>query len=140
MSPAPPAFLVMAITTPTEDTITTTERVCVSDGVVVGGAGLVKRGVGLQHTSLENEKPLQLMRWSQQDWKLNSPKDQMRYHLLSSDANGLRDMIGDIEIRRPDGTNHLGHCGGTGISLDCVPEESSDSTDNDCEAREVPAK
>jgi hypothetical protein len=76
--------------------------------------------------------------WRKKDRKLNSPKDKMADHLLGSNANRFRDVIGDIQIRGPNRSDHLGHCSGASISLDGVPEQGSDHTDDHSETGEVP--
>ncbi len=56
------------------------------------------------------------------------------------DADALGDVVRDVEVGRPDGTDDLGHGGGASIRLDGMPEECGDGSGDDGEAREVPAE
>jgi hypothetical protein len=78
--------------------------------------------------------------WDQENGELHSPEYEMTDHLLGGDSNGFRDVIWDVKIRRPNGSNDLSHCCGTGVGLDCVPEERGDGTNNNGESREIPPK
>ena len=94
----------------------------------------------MRHTKLEDEEPLQLVRRRKKNRELDRPKDQVANHLLRSNANRFRDMVGDVKIRRPDSSDTLSHCGGASIRLNGVPEEGSYHTGHDGEARKVPSE
>ena len=80
------------------------------------------------------------MRRDKQDRELHTPKDQMADHALRSDTHTFRNVVGDIKVRRPNRADDLCHGGRPGVGLNSVPEEGSDGTSDDGEAREVPAK
>jgi hypothetical protein len=80
------------------------------------------------------------MRWSQQNRKLNGPENEMRNHLLRGDSDRFGNMVRDVEVRWPDSTNTLGHSSGTSISLNSMPEKSSNHSDDNCESSKMPAK
>ena len=61
-------------------------------------------------------------------------------HLLGRDADGLWNVVGDVEIRWPDCADALSHGSRSGVGLNSVPEECSDHTDDDGEAGEVPTE
>ena len=64
----------------------------------------------------------------------------MRHHLLGRNPNGFRDVVWNVEIGGPDGSDTLRHGCRPSVGLDGVPEERSHQTYNDCEAAEVPSK
>lgn len=61
-------------------------------------------------------------------------------HLLGCDADGFGDVVRDVEVGWPDGSDALRECGRTGVCLDGVPEERGYEAYHDSEAREVPAE
>lgn len=93
-----------------------------------------------QLTSLEDEEPLKFVWGREKDRKLDSPKDEMAKHLLGCNADSFGNVIGDIQIRGPNRSDHLSHSSGTSISLDGVPEQGSNHTDDDSETGKVPSK
>ena len=76
----------------------------------------------------------------EQDWKLDRPEDKVADHLLGRDADGLWDVVGDIEVRRPNCADALSHGCGSGIGLNGMPKERSNHADNDGEAGKVPSE
>ncbi len=82
ISPAPPAFLVMAITTATQVIVTTTKQNQVSTSFLILYSSSVtllldgtQKGNGRQQTEFKDEEPLQLVRRGQQDRKLDRPEN-----------------------------------------------------------------
>lgn len=80
------------------------------------------------------------MRRGEKNWELDGPKDEVADHLLGRDADGLRDVVGDVEIRWPNCADALSHGCGSGVGLNGVPKECSNHTDNNGEAGKVPSE
>lgn len=59
---------------------------------------------------------------------------------MRRDSNGLWDVVGDVKIGRPDGSDHLGDSSRAGVRLNGVPEESSSHANDDSEFGKVPAE
>ena len=91
-------------------------------------------------TALGHKEPLELVGGNQQNRELDCPENQVADHALGGDADALRDVVGDVQIGRPDGSDDLGHGGGSSIGLDGMPEERGDGTDDDSEATGVEAE
>ena len=105
------------------------------------GHGYQDGDAGDRHNhELEDEEPLQLVWWCEEDRELDGPEDQVRNHLLGCYPDAFRNVIWDVEVGGPDGSDHLRYCCGAGIGLDCVPEESRCHADNDGESSKVPSK
>ena len=93
-----------------------------------------------KRTGLEDEKPLELVRRDEQDRELDAPEDQVADHALGRDTDALGDVVRDVQVGRPDGTDDLRHGRRARVGLDGMPEEGCDSSGDDGEAGEVPAE
>jgi hypothetical protein len=92
------------------------------------------------HTALGNKEPLELVGWDEQNGELQGPEEQVADHPLCGDADALRDVVGDVEVGGPDGTDDLSHGRRPSVCLDGVPEQGGDGTSDNGESREVPAE
>lgn len=87
------------------------------------------------HHGFEDEEPLEFVRRDEEDWELNAPEDEVRQHLLRRDACRFGEVVRDVEIARPDRSDHLRQGCGTGICLNSMPEEGCDHAGHHGEAR-----
>lgn len=91
-------------------------------------------------TDFGYKEPLELVRRDEQDRELHHPKDEVADHLLRRETDRLGYVVRNVEIRRPDGTDHLRHGSRAGIGLDSMPEECSHGTSDDGKPGKVPTE
>ena len=82
--------------------------VACSAGFLGHGDDYSDRGGDHNHR-LEDEEPFEFVRRCEKEGELDAPKDEMGDHLLSGDAYGRRDVVGDVKVGRPDCSYALGH-------------------------------
>lgn len=80
------------------------------------------------------------MGWGEQNRELNGPEDQVTDHLLGGDADRRGDVVGNVKIRWPDRSDHLGDSSGASVCLNGVPEKSGGHTSDDSKFGEVPTE
>ena len=87
------------------------------------------------HNCLCDKEPFQLVRRCQQDRELDRPEDEVGEELLAGNSCALGQVIRQIQVRWPNGTDDLSHGSRTGVCLNSMPKERGRHPRHHSEAR-----